>query len=136
MQRLGKSKIGFKEAGGKVEQNWEDNLETQDLVKYGLIPEFLGRLPSVNILHELNKEDLKKVLTEPKNSLLKQYQALFELDNVDLEFNTIKIEPLIILDTLIESDDTILYAIQYKISNNPYYNLYNINIINIVSIIL
>jgi ATP-dependent Clp protease ATP-binding subunit ClpX len=123
MQRLGKSKIGFKESGGKVEQNWEDNLETQDLVKYGLIPEFLGRLPSVNILHELNKEDLKKVLTEPKNSLLQQYQALFELDNVDLEFNIRGIDAVV--DIAIEQDlgarglrkiiDNALIDVQYEL---------------------
>jgi ATP-dependent Clp protease ATP-binding subunit ClpX len=95
MQRLGRSKIGFKDTNGKPDLVWEDNLETQDLVQYGLIPEFLGRLPSVNILHELNKDDLIKVLTEPKNNLIAQYQALFELDNIDLEFNTRGIDAIV-----------------------------------------
>lgn len=88
-QRLGKSKIGFN--GNRINTNsdWESQVETQDLVQYGLIPEFCGRLPSVNILHELSKDDLIRVLTEPKHSLVKQYQALFELDKIQLEF-TIK----------------------------------------------
>lgn len=122
MQRLGKSKIGFKD-DNRSELNWEDNLETQDLVKYGLIPEFLGRLPSVNVLHELNKDDLTKVLTEPKNSLIKQYQALFELDNVDLEFNIRGIDAIV--DIAIEQElgarglrkiiDNALIDVQYEL---------------------
>ena len=122
MQRLGKSKIGFKETN-KSELAWEDNLETQDLVKYGLIPEFLGRLPSVNVLHELNKEDLTKVLTEPKNSLIKQYQALFELDKIDLEFNIRGIDAVV--DIAIEQElgarglrkiiDNALIDVQYEL---------------------
>jgi ATP-dependent Clp protease ATP-binding subunit ClpX len=85
-QRMGKSKIGFTGALANKDYIWEDNIETSDLVQYGLIPEFLGRLPSVNVLHALSKEDLVRVLTEPKNSIVKQYQSLFELDNVMLEF--------------------------------------------------
>ena len=85
-QRLGKSKIGFTGKLANKDYNWEEQLESSDLVQYGLIPEFLGRLPSVNVLHELSKDDLVRVLTEPKNSIVKQYQALFQLDNVGLEF--------------------------------------------------
>jgi len=85
-QRLGKSKIGFTGKLSNNDYNWEDKLESSDLVQYGLIPEFLGRLPSVNVLHELSKHDLVRVLIEPKNSIVKQYQALFKLDNVSLEF--------------------------------------------------
>lgn len=85
-QRIGKKKIGFNGTGINNTDNWEEHLETHDLVKYGLIPEFCGRLPSVNVLNELSKEDLVKVLTEPKYSLVKQYQALFALDKIELEF--------------------------------------------------
>lgn len=61
-------------------------VEPEDLIKFGLIPEFIGRLPVVATLTELDKEALMQILTEPKNALTKQYQALFKLENVDLEF--------------------------------------------------
>jgi len=57
-----------------------------DLIRYGLIPEFVGRIPIVTALEELNEEDLVRILTEPKNALVKQYEKLFELDNVRLRF--------------------------------------------------
>lgn len=93
-QRVGKSKIGFGGTSINKVEEWEEHLETHDLVKYGLIPEFCGRLPSVNVLHELSKEDLTKVLTEPKHSLVKQYQALFRLDKIDLEFKMEALEAI------------------------------------------
>ena len=62
------------------------NAEPGDLVKYGLIPEFIGRLPVVATLEELDESALIQILVEPKNALLKQYQALFEMENVELEF--------------------------------------------------
>lgn len=101
-QRVGKTKIGFNSEGIKQSDDWEDYLETADLVQYGLIPEFLGRLPSVNVLHELSKEDLVKILTEPKHSIVKQYQALFELDDVSLEFQQRALNA--IADIAIEQD--------------------------------
>jgi len=61
-------------------------LSPEDLIKYGLIPEFVGRLPVSVGLENLNEDALVQILTEPKNSLEKQYQALFKLDNVSLEF--------------------------------------------------
>jgi len=61
-------------------------VESEDLVKFGLIPEFIGRLPIITSLSELDKKSLIKVFTEPKNALTKQYQALFSLDGVELEF--------------------------------------------------
>lgn len=61
-------------------------IEPEDLIKYGLIPEFVGRLPVVAILDELDEESLISILTDPKNALTKQYQKLFEMEQVDLEF--------------------------------------------------
>ena len=58
----------------------------QDLLKFGLIPEFIGRLPIVATLKDLDKEALIKILKEPKNALVKQYTKLFEIDGVELEF--------------------------------------------------
>ena len=63
-----------------------DNLEPEDLVKYGLIPEFVGRLPVISNLHELDENALVRILKEPKNALVNQYKHLFDIDNVELSF--------------------------------------------------
>ena len=88
--RTGKKSIGF---GTQIQSTKEvgryevfEQLLPQDLLKFGLIPEFIGRLPIVATLKELDKEALKKILTEPKNALVKQYKKLFEMDDVELEF--------------------------------------------------
>ena len=82
--------IGF---GAKVKSNEErtlsdliKKLEPEDLIKYGLIPEFVGRMPVIATLQDLNEKSLVRILKEPKNSLLKQYKKLFEFENVKLEF--------------------------------------------------
>ena len=62
------------------------NLEPEDLLKYGLIPEFIGRLPITATLEDLDEKSLIKILMEPKNSLIKQYQELFKLEGVKLTF--------------------------------------------------
>src|SRR4029453_5657293 len=62
------------------------SVQPEDLVKYGLIPEFVGRLPVTGALHELDEAALMRILTEPKNALVKQYQKKFEYDNVKLRF--------------------------------------------------
>ncbi len=89
-QRSNKSSIGF---GSKIRENDERKLgevfadvETADLIKYGLIPEFTGRLPVVATLEDLDKEAFIQILTQPKNALVKQYQQLFEMDDVTLNF--------------------------------------------------
>ncbi len=69
-----------------LNQDILNRVEPDDLVKYGLIPELVGRLPIITGLHQLSEEDLKKVLTDTKNSIILQYKRLFKLDNVDLEF--------------------------------------------------
>ncbi|MCW5196379.1 ATP-dependent Clp protease ATP-binding subunit ClpX [Buchnera aphidicola (Pemphigus obesinymphae)] len=75
----------------KSEKNNENKLlekiQPEDLIKFGLIPEFIGRLPVISILHDLNEENLIKILCQPKNALIKQYQILFELEGVELEFH-------------------------------------------------
>ncbi len=84
------SSIGF---GAKVQDYKERSLseimkqlEPEDLIKYGLIPEFIGRMPIIATLNDLDEKSLVKILKEPKNSLIKQYQRLFEFENVELEF--------------------------------------------------
>ncbi|MCW8886420.1 MAG: ATP-dependent Clp protease ATP-binding subunit ClpX [Motiliproteus sp.] len=89
--RSDKSSIGFsasvssKESLKSVGEMLED-VEAEDLVKYGLIPEFVGRLPMVATLAELDEDALVQILTEPKNSLSKQYQKLFEMEGVEVDF--------------------------------------------------
>ena len=89
--RTNKSGIGFL-AEVKDSEEQEDlgaifeKVEPEDLIKYGLIPEFVGRLPIVSSLHELNKEAMVRILTEPKNALIKQYQKLFSMEDTKLEF--------------------------------------------------
>ncbi|RBO83780.1 ATP-dependent Clp protease ATP-binding subunit ClpX [Marinomonas aquiplantarum] len=90
-ERTEKSSIGFSakvksKDEGKSFSETVHNVETEDLVKFGLIPEFVGRLPVVATLSELDKEALVTILSEPKNALVKQYQHLFELEGVTLEF--------------------------------------------------
>ena len=58
----------------------------EDLLNFGLIPEFIGRLPVVSAVHQLRKEDLVQILTEPKNALTRQYQRFFGYDNIELVF--------------------------------------------------
>ena len=66
--------------------NLFNKVESEDLLKFGLIPEFIGRLPVLSVLDDLNKSTLVEILTIPKNSLIKQYQKLFEMENVKLSF--------------------------------------------------
>lgn len=71
-----------------------DYMESDDLVKFGLIPELVGRLPIFTILEELDKDALKQILTEPKNALIKQYHKIFEMEDVSLEFEADAIEAI------------------------------------------
>ena len=95
VNRLGKSKIGFNESKDAAIDNWEDYLQTRDLVKYGLIPEFIGRLPSVNVLNPLNKRDLIRILTEPTDSIIDQIKELFSLDKIQIEFTIVALEEIV-----------------------------------------
>jgi len=88
-QRKNKRMLGFgsEEETGQEKDDYKfvKDVQPNDLVQFGLIPEFVGRLPVVTGLDELDLEALKKILTEPKNSIIKQYQKMFEIDNVELE---------------------------------------------------
>ncbi len=85
--RINKKKIGFiGELKEQKDTQWYKHLQPQDLIKYGLIPELVGRLPVIAVTYELSEEELKDVLIKPKNSLIKQYQKMFELEGVELEF--------------------------------------------------
>ena len=88
-RRIGKKSLGFRSELGKKVTRPDDVMsviQPTDLIKYGLIPEFVGRLPVVGTLHELDRDALIRIMTEPRNAIVKQYQRLFEYENVKLSF--------------------------------------------------
>ncbi|MCS6914649.1 MAG: ATP-dependent Clp protease ATP-binding subunit ClpX [Myxococcota bacterium] len=89
-QRIGQKSIGFGAniVSKKEKRIWDllKEVQPEDLLKYGLIPEFIGRLPIIAPLHELNEEALIDILTKPRNAMVKQYQKLFEMDGIKLRF--------------------------------------------------
>jgi ATP-dependent Clp protease ATP-binding subunit ClpX len=91
-QRIGKKSIGFVQSGDNQasrEKRAADilkHLEPEDLVKYGMIPEFIGRIPALSVVDPLDEDALVAILTEPKSALIKQFQKLMRMDNVQLEF--------------------------------------------------
>ncbi|MBM7541805.1 MULTISPECIES: ATP-dependent protease ATP-binding subunit ClpX [Amphibacillus] len=95
--RLGKKIIGF---GAETDSDELDKAQLlqkvlpEDLLKFGLIPEFIGRLPIIGSLEPLDREALIEILTKPKNALVKQYRRLFQIDNVDLEFEEEALEAI------------------------------------------
>jgi len=97
-QRNKGSSIGFGAEVKSIEDKkigeWMKSLEPEDLLKYGLIPEFIGRLPIIATLEDLDKKSLIKILQEPKNSLIKQYQELFKFEGVKLTFKENAIEEI------------------------------------------
>ncbi len=129
--RLGKKSIGF---GAEIESNKDidkykvfEQLLPQDLLKFGLIPEFVGRLPIIASLRELDRNALIDIVTKPKNALVKQYQKLFKLDNVELEFEHEALEKIV--DKAIERKtgarglrsiiEEIMRDIMFEIPSNP-----------------
>ncbi len=129
--RIGQKSIGF---GAKIESKKKldkykvyEQLLPQDLLKFGLIPEFVGRLPIVTTLKELDRQTLIKILTEPKNALVKQYKKLFEMDNVELEFEDDAIN--LIVDKAIQRNtgarglrsilEDIMRDVMFEIPSNP-----------------
>ena len=96
-RRIGEKTIGFNSnvENNKLEQaEIMKHVQQEDLLKYGLIPEFIGRLPVLVTLEELSKDALMKIITEPKNALVKQYRKLFEMDNVELEIRPDAVEAI------------------------------------------
>ncbi len=97
-RRIGKKTLGFKADVKPVHARdlgtTLERLEPEDLIKYGLIPEFVGRLPVVGTLHELDRAALVQILTQPKNAITRQYQKLFEYENVKLRFTDDALEAI------------------------------------------
>ena len=95
--RLGKKVIGFDAESAENELSKAELLQKvlpEDLLKFGLIPEFIGRLPIIGSLEPLDQEALVQILTKPKNALVKQYQRLFQMDNVELDFEEDALEAI------------------------------------------
>ena len=130
-ERVEQKTIGF---GAEIQSNKEidrykvfDSLLPQDLLKFGLIPEFVGRLPIITTLRELDRDALIKIITEPKNSLVKQYKKLFKYDDVDLEFEPEALNAIV--DRAIERKtgarglraivEEIMRDIMFEIPSNP-----------------
>ena len=129
--RTGKKSIGF---GTNLQENKKEDeneilkqLLPQDLLKFGLIPEFVGRLPIIATLKELDKQALLDIITKPKNSLVKQYKKLFEIDHVDLEFEDDALDAIV--DKAIERKtgarglrsilEEIMRDIMFEMPSNP-----------------
>ncbi|SQF36668.1 ATP-dependent Clp protease ATP-binding subunit ClpX [Streptococcus pyogenes] len=95
-QRLGEKVIGFGQNSRKIDDNasYMQEIISEYIQKFGLIPEFIGRLPVVAALEQLNTSDLIRILTEPRNALVKQYQALLSYDGVELEFDKAALEAI------------------------------------------
>ena len=90
-QRIGKKSMGFVQSGKEISRDEKSTLTLQDLepddiVKFGMIPEFIGRIPAISIVEPLDEKTLVSILTEPKNALVKQFKKLMRMDNVELEF--------------------------------------------------
>lgn len=95
-QRLGEKIIGFGQNNKKVDDksSYMQEIISEDIQKFGLIPEFIGRLPVLAALEQLTVDDLVKILTEPKNALVKQYKTLLSYDGVELEFDQDALEAI------------------------------------------
>jgi ATP-dependent Clp protease ATP-binding subunit ClpX len=96
-RRLGRKTMGYKaevKASVKESSSLIEQIEPEDLIKYGLIPEFVGRLPVVGTLHELDRPALMQILTQPRNAITRQYQRLFEYENVKLRFTDDALEAI------------------------------------------
>ena len=98
-RREGKTEIGFTKVNKQTEKVSDkslDLLRPEDLIEFGFIPELVGRLPVISTLETLNEDALYKVLTEPKNSLIKQYKKLFRMEGINLEFRKAALDEIIV----------------------------------------
>ena len=126
-QRLGKQGVGF---GADVQLTRDKNLAElhqevlpEDLLKFGLIPEFVGRLPVMTNVEPLDHRALVQILTEPKNALIKQYQKIFDIDGVELEFTADALQAIANLAILRETGARGLRAILEEVLLNTMYDL-------------
>jgi len=129
--RVGKSGVGFGSNLRSITDRTVDDsfsaVMPEDMIKFGLIPEFIGRLPVITTVRNLDRDALVKILTEPRNALIKQYQRLFELDGVELEFDVGALESIadqaILRGTgargLRAIIEEVLLSVMYEVPSNP-----------------
>ncbi len=128
-KRVGQRYLGYNQS--KVESDEEADsaesivakIEPEDLVKFGMIPEFIGRLPITTVLEELSVEDLQRILNETKNALVKQYEKLFALDGVNLRFNQDALKAIAEQAKKLKTGARALRSIMEKIMLNVMYDL-------------
>ena len=130
-QRVGQSGVGFgAHLRSVTDRNTDDvfgKVMPEDMLKFGLIPEFIGRLPVITTVRNLDREALTKILTEPRNALIKQYQRLFELDGVELEFDPGALEAIADQAMLRGTGarglraimEEVLQSVMYEVPSNP-----------------
>ncbi len=130
-QRIGRSGVGFGANLRSIsERNTDDTLAQvmpEDMLKFGLIPEFIGRLPVITTVRSLDREAMVRILTEPRNAFVKQYQRLFELDGVELQFTPDALEA--IADQAMKRGtgarglraimEEVLLPVMYEVPSNP-----------------
>lgn len=87
--------IGFNNKLENLDEEDLKELTHRDLIEYGMIPEFVGRIPVLATLDDLSEADMKNILTKPKNAIIKQYRALFKVDGIDLTFNKTAIDYIV-----------------------------------------
>jgi ATP-dependent Clp protease ATP-binding subunit ClpX len=124
--RVGKRPLGFNNAIESRKPESDDPFEDvrpEDLVKFGLIPEFIGRLPMISSVNQLDRDALIRILVEPRNALIKQFKKLFELDGVELEFSTDAIEAIADLALLRGTGARGLRAILEEVLLNVMYDV-------------
>ena len=97
-RRVGERGVGFGAAISSREKKdageWFEQVLPEDLIEYGLIPEFIGRLPVITAIHQLSRDDLTTILTEPKHALTRQFQRFFEFDDIELVFSEDSLEAI------------------------------------------
>jgi ATP-dependent Clp protease ATP-binding subunit ClpX len=129
--RVGRGGLGFGAHLRAVSERSTDDIFGQvmpeDMLKFGLIPEFIGRLPVITTVRNLDREALIKILTEPRNAYVKQYQRLFELDGVELEFDISSLEAIADQAMLRGTGarglraimEEVLLSVMYEVPSNP-----------------
>jgi len=129
--RVGKGGLGFGAEIRSISERSTDDIFAQvmpeDMLKFGLIPEFIGRLPVITNVRSLDRDALVKILSEPRNALVKQYQRLFELDGVELEFDTDALEAIADQANLRGTGarglraimEEVLLSVMYEVPSNP-----------------
>lgn len=124
-KRIGKSGLGFNSELKKQEdkKNYLIQVTPDDLKHYGMIPEFIGRLPIITYVEQLNIESLIKILTEPKTALLKQYQKLFHMDGVNLEFEEAAINEIAAIAKKLNTGARALRSVVEKVMSPLMYDI-------------